>query len=107
VTSTDRKARRRLAAACGRLALVALPLLLAATACDLADETPSENNTYNVHLYYGKDVDQDKYLGKVQGISKCRTAVHAEAARMQLTGNTYSYACCWVYAGEACHQKHK
>ena len=50
---------------------------------------------------------EQKYLGQVLGISKCKTAVHTEAAKMKLKGNTYSYACCWVNAGERCYQKHK
>ena len=90
-----------------RPAALALVALLTLGGCDEPQQTPSESNTYNVHLYYGKEVSEHKYLGQVRGISKCKTAVHAEAARMRLKGNTYSYVCCWVYAGEACFQQHK
>ena len=93
-------ARRLLAAAA-----LSVPLTLAA--CDDAEQKPSESNTYNVHLYYGKDIAEYKYLGQAHGISQCQTKVHAEAGKMQLKGNTYQYVCCWVYAGSPCHQRHK
>lgn len=95
-------AARRLCAA------LLLPwLLLAPAACDDGATKPNESNTYNVHLYYGKDVSEYKYLGKAQGISQCKTKVHAEAAKMQLKGNTYKYTCCWLYQGEPCHERHQ
>lgn len=75
--------------------------------CDETQSKPSESNTYNVHLYYGKDVSKHKYLGQVLGISRCKTAIHTRAAQMQLKPHTYSYACCWVNAGESCYEKHK
>jgi hypothetical protein len=75
--------------------------------CDGEQSKPSENNTYNVHLYYGKDVKEHKALGQVLGISRCKTAVHTQAARMRLKPHTYSYVCCWVHKGEACYEKHK
>lgn len=90
-----------------RPAAVALLALLALGGCDDPPQKPSESYTYNVYLYYGKEVSEQKYLGQVLGISKCKTAVHTEAAKMKLKGHTYSYACCWVNAGEPCYQKHK
>ena len=49
-----------------------------------------------------------KHLGSfsVVGISRCKTAVHTQAARMGLKPHSYSYDCCWVHAGEACYEKH-
>ncbi len=99
--SADKPGFRRLAAAS------AIVALLACSGCGKEEHKPSEDNTYNVHLYYGKDVAQDKYLGEVVGISQCQMKVHSEAARMGLKGHTYSYACCWVHNGEACYEKHK
>jgi hypothetical protein len=92
---------RRAAAAAAVLALLAF------SGCDKGQHKPSEEYTYNVHLYYGKDVTKDKFLGEVVGISQCKIKVHTEAARMGLKGHTYSYACCWVHKGEACYEKHK
>lgn len=97
--------KRSVAARCA--ATAALVMLAALAACGEEEQKPNESNTYNVHLFYGKDVAEHKYLGQVRGISRCKTAVHAEAARMQLKGNTYKYDCCWVNAGKACFQKHK
>lgn len=94
-------------AAASRPAAATLFVLLALAGCDDAQQKPNESNTYNVHLFYGKDVAEHKYLGQVRGISKCKTTVHAEAARMHLKGHTYRYDCCWVNAGKACYQKHK
>lgn len=76
-------------------------------ACDEEQQKPTENNTYNVHLYYGKDVKEHKALGQVVGISRCKQAVHTRAAQMELKPHTYTYVCCWVNAGDACYQKHK
>jgi hypothetical protein len=90
---------RRLVAACAIVAFLA--------ACDEGPHKPSESYTYNVHLYYGKDVAEHKALGQVVGISQCKTRAHAEAGRMQLKGNTYKYACCWVNEGKACYETHK
>lgn len=84
--------------------LLALPL--APAACDEPETKPNESNTYNVHLYYGKDVGEYKYLGQVMGISQCKAKVHGEAAKMQLKPHTYQYICCWVNAGQACYEKH-
>ncbi|MGH6912353.1 MAG: hypothetical protein ACREH3_01435 [Geminicoccales bacterium] len=89
------------------MAAAALSALLALGGCEEAPQKPSESNTYNVHLYYGTDMGEHKSLGQVRGISKCKTTVHAEAARMQLKGHSYRYVCCWVHAGEPCHQQHK
>lgn len=96
------KGPRRFAACCLTIATV-----VALAACDEPQQKPSESNTYNVYLYHGKNVSEQKYLGQVVGISRCQTAVHTEAAKMKLKGHSYSYACCWVNAGEACYQKHK
>lgn len=93
---------RRLVAACAILGALAL------AACDDAPQhKPSESYTYNVHLYYGKDVAEHKALGQVVGISQCKTRAHAEAGRMQLKGHSYKYACCWVNQGKACYETHK
>ena len=85
-------------------ALFATGLLVA---CDDDASTPNESNTYNVHLYYGKNVAQHKYLGQVVGISSCKTAVHTTAAEMGLKPHSYTYDCCWLNAGNICFQKHK
>jgi hypothetical protein len=92
---------------CRLAAASAVVALLACSGCDKEEHKPSEGNTYNVHLYYGKDVSEDKYLGQVVGISQCQMKVHGEAARMGFTGHTYSYACCWVHEGNPCFEKHK
>lgn len=84
-----------------------IAFLFALGACDEEQQKPTENNTYNVHLYYGKDVKEHKSLGQVVGISRCKQAVHTRAAQMNLKPHTYTYACCWVHAGEACYEKHK
>jgi hypothetical protein len=91
-----------------RLAIGAaiLVIALALAGCDEEQHKPDETNTYNVHLYYGKDVKEHKALGQVVGISRCKTAVHTQAARMGLKPHSYSYDCCWVHAGEACYEKH-
>ena len=89
------------------IAVGALLGLLPLAGCDESQSKPTENNTYNVHLYYGKDVAEHKYLGQVIGISKCKTAIHTRAAEMRLKPHTYTYTCCWVNAGEACYEKHK
>lgn len=85
----------------------AVLLLLSLGACGEEDQAPTENNTYNVHLYYGKDVTEHKALGQVVGISECKTIVHTTAAQMALKPHSYTYECCWVKAGKACYQKHK
>lgn len=82
-------------------------LLIALGACDEEQQKPTENNTYNVHLYFGKNVKEHKALGQVVGISRCKQAVHTRAAEMGLKPHSYTYVCCWVHAGEACYQKHK
>ena len=90
---------------------LAFSILLVATvplaACEAEAPAPNETNTYNVHLYYGKDVAEHKYLGQVVGISSCKTAIHKRAAEMQLRPHTYTYVCCWLNAGDVCYQKHK
>jgi hypothetical protein len=75
--------------------------------CGEEEIKPSENNTYYVHLYYGKDVKEHKQLGQVVGISECKKTVHQRAAIMKLKPHSYRYDCCLVYAGDACYQKHK
>lgn len=85
----------------------AVLLVLSLGACGEEEQKPTENNTYNVHLYYGKDVTDHKSLGQVVGISECKTKVHTTAAQMSLKPHSYSYVCCWVHAGDACYQKHK
>ena len=87
--------------------LFCVAFLIALGACDEEQQKPTENNTYNVHLYFGKDVKEHKGLGQVVGISRCKQAVHTRAAAMGLKPHTYTYVCCWVHAGEACYQKHK
>jgi len=92
---------------CRPIPVFCIAALFMLGACDEEQQKPTENNTYNVHLYYGKDVKEHLSLGQVVGISQCKTAVHTRAAQMKLKPNTYRYVCCWVYAGEACHQRHK
>jgi len=92
-----------------RLVAVACTLFAVLTLAGCGDEPhkPNETNTYNVHLYYGKDVKEHKALGQVVGISRCKTAVHTQAARMGLKPHSYMYDCCWVHGGEACYEKHQ
>ena len=85
----------------------ALSAVAALGGCDEEQHKPTESNTYNVHLYYGKDVSEHKALGQVVGISKCKTAVHTQAAQLQLKAHSYTYTCCWVNAGESCYEKHR
>ena len=101
MTFAFRYAARRITQAAVGIALLMLG------ACGDEDIKPSENNTYYVHLYYGKDVKEHKALGQVVGISGCKKAVHKRAAMMSLKPHTYRYECCLVYAGNACYQKHK
>lgn len=89
------------------LAAAVLGASLALAGCDEKPHKPNEINTYNVHLYYGKDVKEHKELGQVVGISRCKTAVHTQAARMGLKPHSYSYACCWVNEGQSCYERHK
>jgi hypothetical protein len=83
-----------------------LAAALALAGCDDEPHKPNETNTYNVHLYYGKDVKEHKAFGQVEGISRCKTVVHNQAARMQLKPHSYMYDCCWVHEGRACYEKH-
>lgn len=100
-------ARLRRGFSCRLVPVFCGALLFALGACDEEQQKPTENNTYNVHLYFGKDVNEHKSLGQVVGISRCKQAVHTRAAEMGLKAHTYTYVCCWVNAGEACYQKHK
>ena len=67
--------------------LIATSVLFAAAAlaaCEAEPQKPSENNTYNVHLYYGKDMNERHSLGRVLGISRCKTAVHAKMRNVEM-----------------------
>jgi len=84
-----------------------LAAVLALGGCDDEQHKPNETNTYNVHLYFGKDVKEHKALGQVVGISQCQTRVHTQAAQMGLKPHSYMYDCCWVHAGKPCYEKHR
>jgi hypothetical protein len=67
-----------------------------------------ENVQMNVYYYRSSDLSNSLYLGQVKGLSNCQATVNRTAQiENRRRGDGWSYICCTIENGSACHRKLK
>jgi len=67
-----------------------------------------ENVQMNVYYFRSSDLRNSLYLGQAKGLSNCQATVNRTAQiENRKRGDGWSYICCTIENGSACHRKLK
>jgi hypothetical protein len=67
-----------------------------------------ENVQMNVYYYRSSDLSNSLYIGQAKGLSNCQaTANRTAQIENRRSGDGWSYICCTIENGSACHRKLK
>jgi|LauGreSBDMM110SN_4_FD.fasta_scaffold557162_2 hypothetical protein len=66
-----------------------------------------DNVQMNVYYYRSSDLGNSLYLGQVKGLSNCQATANRTAQIENRRSDGWSYICCTIENGSACHRKLK